>query len=175
MVSSRAPTEAVLADLEFAWRVCKHVKSNAIVLAARTESGDLATVGVGAGQMSRVDSATIAGVKAQRMAEVLGQFSFARSAAHAGVFKGATKTGKLMAFKVGNGYIGIGLNDFLADINLLEPFLVDGHGRFAFAPQTIGNNQRGVHHRIRKSVANGGGYVVGRIAAGTDIKGVGIG
>ncbi len=59
VVSQRAPTEAELADLEFAWRVGKHVKSNAIVLAR-----DLRTVGVGAGQMSRVVSVQIAGEKA---------------------------------------------------------------------------------------------------------------
>ena len=58
-VTSRAPTDAELADLEFAWRVCKHVKSNAIVLVK-----DGAVVGVGAGQMSRVDSAFMASHKA---------------------------------------------------------------------------------------------------------------
>src|SRR5262249_24339451 len=51
VVSKRQPTDAELADLRFAWLVCKHVKSNAIVLA---KNGKL--VGVGAGQMSRVDS-----------------------------------------------------------------------------------------------------------------------
>jgi len=59
VVSSRQPTPRELADLEFAWRVCKHVKSNAIVIAA-----DLALVGAGAGQMSRVDSVFMAGHKA---------------------------------------------------------------------------------------------------------------
>ncbi len=54
-VSARAPTEAQVRDLLFAWRVCKHVKSNAIVLAR--EEG---TVGIGAGQMSRVDSVELA-------------------------------------------------------------------------------------------------------------------
>ena len=49
-----------MADLEFAWRVCKHVKSNAIVYA---KGG--ATVGIGAGQMSRVDSARVAAQKAK--------------------------------------------------------------------------------------------------------------
>ncbi len=67
IVTKRAPTEAELADLLFAWRVAKHVKSNAIVYAK-----DGATVGVGAGQMSRVDSALIAAKKAERMAEALG-------------------------------------------------------------------------------------------------------
>jgi phosphoribosylaminoimidazolecarboxamide formyltransferase/IMP cyclohydrolase len=55
----RAPTPAETADLEFAWRVAKHVRSNAIVLAR-----DGAIVGVGAGQMSRVDSVFMAGHKA---------------------------------------------------------------------------------------------------------------
>ncbi|HEU4409133.1 MAG TPA: bifunctional phosphoribosylaminoimidazolecarboxamide formyltransferase/IMP cyclohydrolase [Polyangiaceae bacterium] len=59
VVSRRAPTEAELDDLDFAWRVCKHVKSNAIVLA---RGG--ATAGVGAGQMSRVESVRIACAKA---------------------------------------------------------------------------------------------------------------
>ena len=58
-VSRRAPTEAELRDLLFAWRVAKYVKSNAIVYAK-----DHATIGVGAGQMSRVYSARIAGIKA---------------------------------------------------------------------------------------------------------------
>ncbi len=58
-VTKRAPTEAELADLRFAFRVAKHVKSNAIVYAK-----DRATVGIGAGQMSRVDSARIAARKA---------------------------------------------------------------------------------------------------------------
>jgi phosphoribosylaminoimidazolecarboxamide formyltransferase/IMP cyclohydrolase len=66
-VTERAPSEAELADLLFAWRVAKHVKSNAIVYA---RGG--ATVGIGAGQMSRVDSARIAARKAADMAEALG-------------------------------------------------------------------------------------------------------
>jgi phosphoribosylaminoimidazolecarboxamide formyltransferase/IMP cyclohydrolase len=53
-------TEAQWGDLVFAWRVCKHVSSNAIVLAS-----DLATIGIGAGQMSRVDAVRIAIEKAQ--------------------------------------------------------------------------------------------------------------
>jgi phosphoribosylaminoimidazolecarboxamide formyltransferase / IMP cyclohydrolase len=61
VVSKRAPSDAELTDLRFAWKVCKHVKSNAIVFAR-----DRATVGVGAGQMSRVDSVKIAVAKAQR-------------------------------------------------------------------------------------------------------------
>ena len=59
VVTKRAPTPEELAGLEFAWRVCKHVKSNAIVLAKGQR-----TVGVGAGQMSRVVSVQIACEKA---------------------------------------------------------------------------------------------------------------
>lgn len=59
VVTKRAPSGAERADLAFAWRVCKHVKSNAIVLAK-----NLTTVGVGAGQMSRVVSVEIAAKKA---------------------------------------------------------------------------------------------------------------
>jgi len=61
VVTKRSPSEAELADLRFAWKVCKHVKSNAIVFAK-----DGATLGVGAGQMSRVDSVKIAVAKAQK-------------------------------------------------------------------------------------------------------------
>ncbi|MDO5605205.1 MAG: bifunctional phosphoribosylaminoimidazolecarboxamide formyltransferase/IMP cyclohydrolase [Paracoccus sp. (in: a-proteobacteria)] len=67
VVTKRAPTDAELADLMFAWTVAKHVKSNAIVYAR-----DLATVGIGAGQMSRVDSTRIGRRKSEDMAEVLG-------------------------------------------------------------------------------------------------------
>jgi phosphoribosylaminoimidazolecarboxamide formyltransferase/IMP cyclohydrolase len=67
VVTRRAPTEAEVQDLLFAWKVAKHVKSNAIVYVR-----DGATVGVGAGQMSRVDSTRIAARKAEDMAEVLG-------------------------------------------------------------------------------------------------------
>ena len=67
VVTKLAPTEAQLDDLLFAWKVAKHVKSNAIVYVK-----DRATVGVGAGQMSRLDSANIAAIKAGRMAEALG-------------------------------------------------------------------------------------------------------
>ena len=59
VVTTRAPSEAELSDLKFAFRIAKHVKSNAIVYAK-----DGATVGVGAGQMSRVDSVEIAVKKA---------------------------------------------------------------------------------------------------------------
>ncbi|GAA0305253.1 bifunctional phosphoribosylaminoimidazolecarboxamide formyltransferase/IMP cyclohydrolase [Rhodovulum strictum] len=67
VVTKRPPSEAEIADMLFAWTVAKHVKSNAIVYVR-----DGATVGVGAGQMSRVDSTRIAARKAQDMAEVLG-------------------------------------------------------------------------------------------------------
>jgi phosphoribosylaminoimidazolecarboxamide formyltransferase/IMP cyclohydrolase len=60
VVTRRQPTDRELADLLFAWRVAKFVKSNAIVYAR-----DLATVGIGAGQMSRVNSARIAVIKAE--------------------------------------------------------------------------------------------------------------
>ena len=66
-VTDRAPTEAEAADLAFAFRICKHVKSNAIVYVK-----DLATVGIGAGQMSRVDSARIAARKAADAATLAG-------------------------------------------------------------------------------------------------------
>ena len=67
VVTKRAPTGHELADLKFAWRVAKHVKSNAIVYVA-----DGATVGIGAGQMSRVDSTRIAALKSHDMADALG-------------------------------------------------------------------------------------------------------
>ncbi len=67
IVTKRQPSEQELADLKFAFRVCKHVKSNAIVYVK-----DGATVGVGAGQMSRVDSARIAARKAEDAAEAAG-------------------------------------------------------------------------------------------------------
>ena len=60
VVSKRSPSEKELADLRFAFRVAKHVKSNTIVYAK-----GLATVGIGAGQMSRVDAARIAALKAR--------------------------------------------------------------------------------------------------------------
>ncbi len=59
VVTNRAPTQAETQALRFAWRVAKHVKSNAIVLATAH-----ATVGIGAGQMSRVDSVKLARMKA---------------------------------------------------------------------------------------------------------------
>ena len=67
VVTRLAPTEDQMRDLLFAWKVAKHVKSNAIVYVK-----DGATVGVGAGQMSRLDSALIAAKKARRMAEAMG-------------------------------------------------------------------------------------------------------
>jgi len=67
VVTKRAPSAQELADMKFAFKVAKHVKSNAIVYAK-----DGATVGIGAGQMSRVDSARIAAWKAQNAAEAAG-------------------------------------------------------------------------------------------------------
>ena len=59
VATRRAPTECELRALLFGWKVCKHVKSNAIVFAREGQ-----TVGIGAGQMSRVDSVKIAVIKA---------------------------------------------------------------------------------------------------------------
>ncbi|MGA0596451.1 bifunctional phosphoribosylaminoimidazolecarboxamide formyltransferase/IMP cyclohydrolase [Enterovirga sp. CN4-39] len=67
VVTKRAPTNEELGDLRFAFRVAKHVKSNAIVYAK-----DGATVGIGAGQMSRVDSSRIAAWKAAEAARTAG-------------------------------------------------------------------------------------------------------
>lgn len=67
VVTRRSPTEAEIADLLFAFRVCKHVKSNAIVYAR-----GLATVGIGAGQMNRLESARIAAWKAEAAAKAAG-------------------------------------------------------------------------------------------------------
>ncbi|HUA49971.1 MAG TPA: bifunctional phosphoribosylaminoimidazolecarboxamide formyltransferase/IMP cyclohydrolase [Solirubrobacteraceae bacterium] len=64
VVSKRSPTEAEWGELSFAWKVCKHVRSNAVVLCK-----DLATVGIGAGQMSRVDSVRLAIEKARSSLE----------------------------------------------------------------------------------------------------------
>jgi phosphoribosylaminoimidazolecarboxamide formyltransferase/IMP cyclohydrolase len=58
VVSKRQPTEPEKASLDFAWRVAKHVKSNAIIFARGRQ-----TVGIGAGQMSRIDSIKIASIK----------------------------------------------------------------------------------------------------------------
>jgi phosphoribosylaminoimidazolecarboxamide formyltransferase/IMP cyclohydrolase len=65
VVTQRAPSAAEMADLLFAFRVCKHVKSNAIVYAK-----GLATAGIGAGQMNRLESARIAAWKAEAAAEM---------------------------------------------------------------------------------------------------------
>src|SRR5262245_2300010 len=67
VVTKRAPTNTELTDLAFAFRVAKHVKSTTIVYAK-----DRATVGIGAGQMSRIDAARIAARKAQDAAEAAG-------------------------------------------------------------------------------------------------------
>jgi phosphoribosylaminoimidazolecarboxamide formyltransferase/IMP cyclohydrolase len=67
VVTKRAPTERELADLLFAFKVAKHVKSNAIVYVK-----DGAAVGIGAGQMSRIDSARIAALKAADAAAAMG-------------------------------------------------------------------------------------------------------
>jgi phosphoribosylaminoimidazolecarboxamide formyltransferase/IMP cyclohydrolase len=60
VVTKRAPTEAEIHDLIFAWKVAKFVKSNAIIYAKNRQ-----TIGIGAGQMSRVNSARIAAIKAE--------------------------------------------------------------------------------------------------------------
>jgi phosphoribosylaminoimidazolecarboxamide formyltransferase/IMP cyclohydrolase len=67
VVTQRSPSEAEWRDLKFAFRVAKHVKSNAIVYAK-----DSATVGIGAGQMSRIDSTRIAAMKAAAAARLAG-------------------------------------------------------------------------------------------------------
>ena len=64
VVTSRQPTDSERTDLEFAWLVCKHVKSNAILFA---KGGQV--VGVGAGQMSRLDSSFIAAFKSNDRAK----------------------------------------------------------------------------------------------------------
>lgn len=61
VVSKRQPTENEIQAMLFAWKVCKHVKSNAIVFANETN-----TIGVGAGQMNRIDSVRIAAMRAER-------------------------------------------------------------------------------------------------------------
>ena len=67
VVTKRAPDAREMADLQFAWKVAKHVKSNAIIYVK-----DGATVGIGAGQMSRIDSTRIAAQKSGDMADALG-------------------------------------------------------------------------------------------------------
>ncbi len=66
VVSKKQPSEAEIRALLFAWKVCKHVKSNAIVFA-----NEFQTVGVGAGQMNRVDSVRIAAMRAEKTALAL--------------------------------------------------------------------------------------------------------
>ena len=61
--TARTPDDAEMRALRFAWSICKHVKSNAIVY-ARTDDGHGQTVGIGAGQMSRVDAARFGAMKA---------------------------------------------------------------------------------------------------------------
>ncbi len=68
VVSRRPPTVQEIEQLDFAWRIAKHVKSNAIVLAQASR-----TIGIGAGQMSRFDSARMAFSKSQERAKALGQ------------------------------------------------------------------------------------------------------
>jgi phosphoribosylaminoimidazolecarboxamide formyltransferase / IMP cyclohydrolase len=75
VVTERKPTEAEWGEMLFAWRVCKHVRSNAIVLAR-----ELGTAGVGAGQMSRVDSVRIAIEKAGQAGITLDGASMASDA-----------------------------------------------------------------------------------------------
>ena len=68
VVTKAQPSEQAWEDMLFAWTVCRHVKSNAIVLAK-----DGVTLGIGAGQMSRVDSSRIAAWKAQAAASAAGE------------------------------------------------------------------------------------------------------
>jgi len=75
VVTERKPTEREWGEMLFAWKVCKHVRSNAIVL-----SKDLATVGIGAGQMSRVDSVRLAIDKAREAGTDLGGSALASDA-----------------------------------------------------------------------------------------------
>ncbi|GEO86616.1 MULTISPECIES: bifunctional phosphoribosylaminoimidazolecarboxamide formyltransferase/IMP cyclohydrolase [Alphaproteobacteria] len=67
VVTKRAPTPAELEDMKFAFKIAKHVKSNAVIYAKAGQ-----TAGIGAGQMSRVDSARIAALKAEDAAKALG-------------------------------------------------------------------------------------------------------
>jgi phosphoribosylaminoimidazolecarboxamide formyltransferase/IMP cyclohydrolase len=69
LVTQRGPSTAELQALAFAWRVCKHVKSNAIVLARAVDGDTFQTVGIGAGQMSRVVSVEIAVKKAGALSQ----------------------------------------------------------------------------------------------------------
>ena len=67
MVTRKQPSASEMADMELAFTICKHVKSNAIIYVK-----DGASVGIGAGQMSRIDSARIAASKAEDAAEAAG-------------------------------------------------------------------------------------------------------
>jgi phosphoribosylaminoimidazolecarboxamide formyltransferase/IMP cyclohydrolase len=69
VVSQKQPSEAQTGALEFAWALCKHVKSNAILLAREVEPGVYATVGIGGGQTSRVKSVQIACEQAGELAK----------------------------------------------------------------------------------------------------------
>jgi phosphoribosylaminoimidazolecarboxamide formyltransferase/IMP cyclohydrolase len=69
VVTDKGLTDAQRRALSFAWKVCKHVKSNAIVMAREEDDGTLRTVGVGAGQMSRVVSVEICAKKAGDLAK----------------------------------------------------------------------------------------------------------
>jgi phosphoribosylaminoimidazolecarboxamide formyltransferase/IMP cyclohydrolase len=75
VVTERKPTEREWGEMLFAWKVCKHVRSNAIVL-----SKDLATIGIGAGQMSRVDSVRLAIDKAREAGTDLASSALASDA-----------------------------------------------------------------------------------------------
>ena len=70
IVSNKKPSKNELDDMLFAWKVAKHIKSNAIVLAKNT-----ATIGIGAGQMSRVDSVRLAINKAEQSSSTTNQKS----------------------------------------------------------------------------------------------------
>ena len=65
VVTQAQPTEAQMRELEFAWKACQHVKSNAIVI-ARDHKGVLATIGIGGGQPNRIDCVTMAAKHAGR-------------------------------------------------------------------------------------------------------------
>jgi phosphoribosylaminoimidazolecarboxamide formyltransferase/IMP cyclohydrolase len=71
VVTERAPSEPEWQAMLFAWKVCRHVRSNAIVIAAAGEDGACATIGIGAGQMSRVDAVRIAVEKAREFQPAL--------------------------------------------------------------------------------------------------------
>jgi phosphoribosylaminoimidazolecarboxamide formyltransferase/IMP cyclohydrolase len=68
IVSRIAPDDATVAALEFAWAICKHVRSNAILIARQVSPGIFATVGIGGGQTSRVKAAQIASDQAGELA-----------------------------------------------------------------------------------------------------------